>query len=60
MKARVLKGDELLEAGYRPIHAVGRRRTRPPCLIDLAWGEPKQSWARGGLRFGRWSRACSW
>src|SRR5262249_8797733 len=41
MKARVIKGDELLEANYPLIHALGRGSARPPCLIDLAWGEPK-------------------
>lgn len=33
-------GDELLEQNYPAIHTVGRASTRPPCLIDLHWGNP--------------------
>ncbi len=33
-------GDELLTAGYRTIHAVGRAATDAPRLIDLRWGNP--------------------
>jgi len=32
-------GDELLSAGLRTIHAVGRAATAAPRLIDLSWGE---------------------
>ena len=31
-------GEDLLEANYPMIHAVGRASTRPPRLIDLRWG----------------------
>ena len=34
-----LAGDELLSAGYRAIHAVGRASSRPPRLVDLRWGD---------------------
>ena len=33
-------GDDLLRAGYRTIHAVGRASASPPRLIDLRWGDP--------------------
>ncbi len=36
----VLVGDELLQAGYPTIHAVGKGSARPPLLIDLKWGRP--------------------
>ncbi len=41
METRLVKGDELLKANYPLIHAVGRGSARPPCLIDLAWGDVK-------------------
>jgi leucyl aminopeptidase len=37
----VITGDELLEQNYPTIHIVGRASYRPPCLIDLRWGEQK-------------------
>ena len=36
---RVITGAELLEQNYPLIHAVGRASSRPPCLIDLSWGD---------------------
>jgi leucyl aminopeptidase len=33
----VISGDELLEADYPAIHAVGRASSSEPCLIDLRW-----------------------
>ena len=41
MSAHVVKGDALLEANYPLVHAVGRGSARPPCLIDLTWGDVK-------------------
>lgn len=35
---RVVVGDDLLDAGYPAIHAVGRGSDRAPRLIDLRWG----------------------
>ncbi|MFT4252576.1 MAG: leucyl aminopeptidase family protein [Caulobacter sp.] len=35
----VIVGDDLLEQGYRLVHAVGRASHRAPRLIDLRWGE---------------------
>ncbi len=35
----VIEGDTLA-GGYPLIHAVGRASARPPCLIDLRWGDP--------------------
>jgi len=32
-------GEELLEAGYPAVHAVGRASDRAPRLIDLRWGD---------------------
>lgn len=37
---RVLRGDELLAQNYPMVHAVGRGSSRPPCLVDLTWGDP--------------------
>ncbi|MDR3515933.1 MAG: leucyl aminopeptidase family protein [Azospirillaceae bacterium] len=37
-KVKLIVGDELLEAGYPAIHAVGRASDRKPRLIDLTWG----------------------
>lgn len=34
----VTKGDQLLEAGYRTIHAVGRASVSEPRLLDFSWG----------------------
>lgn len=33
-------GDELLDAGYGAIHAVGRAAAVAPRLIDVTWGNP--------------------
>jgi leucyl aminopeptidase len=38
--ANVIVGDDLLDAGYPMVHAVGRASTREPRLIDIVWGEP--------------------
>ncbi|MGE0725264.1 MAG: M17 family metallopeptidase, partial [Alphaproteobacteria bacterium] len=37
---RIVKGDGLLAGNYPMIHAVGRGSTRPPCLLDITWGDP--------------------
>jgi leucyl aminopeptidase len=42
-KCRVIVGDELIEAGYPAIHAVGRASVRAPRLIDLTWGRKSHS-----------------
>lgn len=36
----VLVGDDLIKNNFTAIHMVGRAGSRPPCLIDLRWGEP--------------------
>ena len=36
----VTTGDALLAANYPAVHAVGRASAKPPCLIDLRWGNP--------------------
>jgi len=36
----IIRGDDLLRANYPTIHAVGRASSRPPCLIDIRWGDP--------------------
>ena len=36
---RITTGDDLLIAGFRTIHTVGRASASPPRLIDLNWGE---------------------
>jgi leucyl aminopeptidase len=33
-------GDDLLEANFPLVHAVGKGSDRPPRLIDATWGEP--------------------
>ncbi|WP_448098834.1 leucyl aminopeptidase family protein [Luteibacter yeojuensis] len=38
-KVREWVGDELLEANFPTIHAVGRASHRPPRLIELTWGK---------------------
>ena len=35
-----ITGDDLLTQNFPLIHAVGRAAARPPCLIDLTWGDP--------------------
>lgn len=35
----VWKGDELLEAGFPAVHAVGAAGAEPPHLVSLRWGE---------------------
>jgi len=36
----VISGDDLLDANYPSIHAVGRASDNPPLLIDITWGQP--------------------
>ena len=36
----VTRGDALLDAGMRTIHAVGRASVSEPRLLDLRWGDP--------------------
>ena len=40
-KTTVITGKALLDKNYPAIFAVGRASSRPPCLIDLRWGNPK-------------------
>ncbi len=40
-RIKVIVGDDLLKQNYPTIHAVGRASARPPCLIDIRWGNPK-------------------
>ncbi|HTH99136.1 MAG TPA: leucyl aminopeptidase family protein, partial [Stellaceae bacterium] len=47
-------GAELLAQNYPMIHAVGRASHRPPCLIDIRWGEvsrPKVTLVGKGVCF---------
>lgn len=37
---RCVVGDDLLDANYPLIHAVGRASSRLPRLIDIQWGDP--------------------
>ena len=53
-KCTVIRGDDLLRANYPTIHAVGRASSRPPCLIDLRWGDlraPKVTLVGKGVCF---------
>ncbi len=36
----VVVGEELLDANFPAIHAVGRASVRAPRLVDLTWGDP--------------------
>jgi leucyl aminopeptidase len=38
---RTIEGDDLISQNYPLIHAVGRAAARPPRLIDMQWGDPK-------------------
>ncbi|MEM7675300.1 MAG: leucyl aminopeptidase family protein [Myxococcota bacterium] len=40
-KTTIIKGAQLLEKGYPAVHAVGRASSRPPCLVDIRWGRPR-------------------
>ncbi len=47
-------GEQLLEAGYRTIHAVGRAAEKAPRLIDMTWGNesaPKVTLVGKGVCF---------
>ena len=35
----VITGDALLEANYPSVYTVGAASSRPPCLIDMTWGD---------------------
>jgi leucyl aminopeptidase len=53
-QCRVIVGDALLHENYPMIHAVGRAAAKPPCLIDLVWGEkftPKLTLVGKGVCF---------
>jgi len=50
----IIRGDELLDVNYPTIHAVGRASSRPPCLIDIRWGNedaPKVTLVGKGVCF---------
>lgn len=50
----VISGSDLLKENYPTIHAVGRASSRPPCLIDLRWGDesaPKVTLVGKGVCF---------
>ncbi|HEX2527470.1 MAG TPA: leucyl aminopeptidase family protein [Geminicoccus sp.] len=40
---RMIRGDELLSAGFPLVHAVGRASVRAPGLVDVQWGDPAHS-----------------
>ena len=49
-----IAGEALLERDLPAIHAVGRASARPPCLIDLTWGDagaPKVTLVGKGVCF---------
>jgi leucyl aminopeptidase len=53
-QCRVIAGDELLEANYPAVHAVGRASSRAPRLVDLTWGDrnaPKLTLVGKGVCF---------
>ncbi len=53
-RCRVIVGDELLKENYPAIHTVGRAAAKPPCLIDILWGDeaaPKLTLVGKGVCF---------
>lgn len=51
---KITTGEQLLEAGYRTIHAVGRAAEKEPRLIDITWGDenaPKLTLVGKGVCF---------
>ncbi|MEQ8389248.1 MAG: leucyl aminopeptidase family protein [Alphaproteobacteria bacterium] len=40
-RCHVISGAALLKKNYPAIYAVGQGSDRPPCLIDLVWGRPR-------------------
>jgi leucyl aminopeptidase len=40
-RCTIISGADLLRQNYPTIHAVGRASDRPPCLIDIRWGDPR-------------------
>ncbi|KKB08188.1 leucyl aminopeptidase family protein [Devosia chinhatensis] len=54
MDIRVIAGDDLLNANFPMIHAVGRASAQAPRLIDLTWGDeshPKVTLVGKGVTF---------
>ena len=50
----IVSGQTLLDRNLPAIHAVGRASNRPPCLIDLVWGDaaaPKVTLVGKGVCF---------
>jgi leucyl aminopeptidase len=39
----VITGGDLLKQNYPSVHAVGRASNKPPCLIDITWGDAKHA-----------------
>jgi leucyl aminopeptidase len=53
-RCSVIVGDDLLAENYPTIHAVGRAGPKPPCLIDIVWGDesaPKLTLVGKGVCF---------
>ena len=53
-KVREIVGDDLLEAGFPAVHAVGRASSQPPRLLDVTWGSesnPKLTLVGKGVTF---------
>lgn len=52
--SEIIVADELLERGFPLIHAVGKGSSRPPCLVDMRWGDetaPKVTLVGKGVAF---------
>ncbi len=53
-RCTVITGDDLLKQNYPTIHAVGRAGPKPPCLVDIVWGDesvPKLTLVGKGVCF---------
>lgn len=50
----VISGEALLDRGFPLVHAVGKGAGRPPCLVDIHWGDashPKVTLVGKGVVF---------
>lgn len=53
-KIHVIEGEALKKQGFNAIYDVGKGASRPPCLVDLTWGDksaPKLTLVGKGICF---------
>lgn len=52
--SKIINAQSLLEQGFPLVHAVGHGSARPPCVVDLRWGDegaPKVTLVGKGVAF---------